>query len=454
MRETCQAKRPVLEAAAAGPERRRASTSPFNAVVGTLLGFAATAAVAQGAASSSVSAPALAPNPYYLGVSEAFTHDSNVYRIPSGPGDSFFSTSLLGGFDQPISRQRIFGTARVSVNRYQNQTQLNNTSYNLAAGLDWATIEKLSGNLNVGLNQSLAAPAASGIAPSARRNLVQSESIDARARWGGASLLTLEGSLGYSKVDYSAPEYASSESKQDSASLGLFYRPSGLLRLGVAGRVTRTETPKALALIGGGFQANTVRSKNLDLLADYDLTGLLTTNARLSYTRQTNSDLGNADFSGLTGSLGVNYRATGKLSFNLSASRDAGLNTSPYNTYTVVQNGAIPVVIPVTGLYENNQVTNSLGLGVVYAATAKINASAGVRYSRAKLVTTISQSSNQAAPDTTDTSKIAFIGVDYAIARNWQLACNLGHENRNVSGGSNYSYTDTTVGCLAQFTWR
>src|SRR4051812_36540497 len=28
------------------------------------------------------------PTPYYIGVSQAFTHDSNVFRIPSGPADT------------------------------------------------------------------------------------------------------------------------------------------------------------------------------------------------------------------------------------------------------------------------------------------------------------------------------------------------------------------------------
>ncbi len=44
--------------------------------------------------------------------SQGFTHDSNVYRIPSGPSDNYSSTSVFGGFDQPISRQRVFGRAQ------------------------------------------------------------------------------------------------------------------------------------------------------------------------------------------------------------------------------------------------------------------------------------------------------------------------------------------------------
>ena len=65
------------------------------------------------------------PNPYYIGVAQAFTRDSNVYRVPSGPGDTYSSTSLFGGFIQPISRQRVYGRANVSENRYKDEKQLN-----------------------------------------------------------------------------------------------------------------------------------------------------------------------------------------------------------------------------------------------------------------------------------------------------------------------------------------
>ena len=98
------------------------------------------------------------PNPYYVGVGQGFTHDSNVYRIPSGPGDTYSSTTLFGGFDQPISRQRVFGRGGVSLNRYFNEQPLNHTSYDFLLGAALATIENISGNVNLGLTQNLAAP--------------------------------------------------------------------------------------------------------------------------------------------------------------------------------------------------------------------------------------------------------------------------------------------------------
>ncbi|MGZ8259659.1 MAG: hypothetical protein ACXWUL_03800, partial [Caldimonas sp.] len=176
------------------------------------------------------------PNPYYIGVSQGFTHDSNVYRIPSGPSDIYSSTSVFGGFDQPISRQRVFGRASVSLHRYQDEDRLDNTSYDLSAGANLETIENISGNLNLGLSQSLVAPPANVGVPTAVRNKAQTQRVDGRVRWGGASLLTLEGSAGYERLDYSAPEYDRSETRETTTSIGLFYRPGAFLRVGVAAR--------------------------------------------------------------------------------------------------------------------------------------------------------------------------------------------------------------------------
>lgn len=421
--------------------------------IAAMLGLAGSAATAQTAAPVSGASD---PNPYYLGVSQALTHDSNVTRSPSGPSDTYSSTSLLGGFDQPIGRQRLFGNAAITANRYMDQDQLDNTSYNLSGGLDWQTIADLSGNLNGGIGRFLAAPAASGIVPTTNRNVGDTKNLNAVARWGGAGRLSVEGTLGYAEVEYSAPEYVTSNTKTDSASLGLFYRPGGNLRLGVAGRVTKAKTPQAFAIVGGGFQSNDVKSKNVDFLVDYELTGLLTTNARISYTKQTNSGITDADFSGVTGTISLQYRPTAKLSFNAFAGRDVGFNSSIYNTVGIVfLDPTTPILTPISGLSQSNQITNSIGLNVGYLATAKVTANASVRYARARLITTIvTQSSNQAAPDTTDVLKTAQLGAVWAISRNWSVSCNVAHETRDVSGAVVYDYSANSVGCLGQYTWR
>ena len=39
-----------------------------------------------------------------------------------------------------------------------------------------------------------------------------------------------------------------------------------------------------------------------------------------------------------------------------------------------------------------------------------------------------------------DVSKVVALGANYEITRNWGAACNMSYEQRDVSGGTNYSY--------------
>jgi len=112
------------------------------------------------------------------------------------------------------------------------------------------------------------------------------------------------------------------------------------------------------------------------------------------------------------------------------------------------------VLTTIAGRYENNRVTDSIGLGVNYEVTAKIGANAGASYSRAKLTTTIVGAGSQAGPETVDKLNSVFIGASYAIARNWGLNCNASYTHRDVTGGTPFSYNDNSIGCTTQYTWR
>lgn len=414
---------------------------------------------AQGVEPASAGGLTAVPSPYYLGASQGFTHDSNVFRVPFGPSDNYSSTSLLAGFDQPFSRQRVFGSGTVSLNRYQRETELDNTSYALLAGLDWETIGKLAGTVTTTLNRQLAAPAANVSSPGQTRTLERRKGIDASARWGGDSTLSLDGRLGYSSLDYSGSQNNASESTYQSGSLGLSYRPGSLLRTGIAVRVDRTRAPFATQRSDGSYQGNEITGKNLDLLADYNNGSSLTVAGRLSYTRQTYSNIDDVDFSGLTGSLNLGYRATGKLAFNLGLSRDAGYNGTT-GGYAPVAVSATPVTASPTNttstLYENNQVTNSIFAGATYAATAKINMTAGARYSRAKIITvsTAGASGSQGTVNVTDETRGATLGANYAFSRNWNFACSISRDRREVSGAISYSYANNIAACSGQFIWR
>lgn len=394
------------------------------------------------------------PTPWYLGGSQGFVYDSNVYRVPDGPSDTYSSTSLFGGFDQKLGRQRVHGRGSVDVNRYFDQKQLDNTSYDLALGVNWETASSLSGDINAGLRRHLAYPAARSGVPDQNLNLGQTKWADARARWGGASILTVEGTLRHSRIDYSDESFDSSESSGNSGSLTLYYGGGGPLRLGIGGRYDRTETPKAgFDPIPAEFLSNTSTGRHIDFFADYNLTGQITTNLRLSYTDQSNSGVTAADFKGWTGRVAMLWQATGKLAVSASAARDSGFD-SAFGSFTVVPPGSPPGTPPVTRLYENNRLTYSADLGAAYSATAKIDVTAGIHYTRANLVSAASDDLGVVAVKTTDRQRLVYIGVNYAFLRNASASCRLARELRGVSGDADYSLNSSSIGCHVRYIYR
>ena len=76
--------------------------------------------------------------PWYIGVGQGFNYSNNVYHTTDGPSDTYSSTTLFGGFDQPIGRQRVHGRGAVALNRYFDEKQHDNT----ASTLERATLDR------------------------------------------------------------------------------------------------------------------------------------------------------------------------------------------------------------------------------------------------------------------------------------------------------------------------
>jgi len=384
------------------------------------------------------------PNPYYIGANVAAYRDSNVYRIPDGPHDYYTSTGIFGGVDQKISRQRVYASANVNYNKYHNADQLDNTSYGVKAGWDWETIEKLSGSFNGSANQNLTSFNGNSTIPITTRNLAKTDQAAASIRWGGEGLITIQGDYGHSRVRYSAPEYVGQESHGDTGSVGALFRLGADTRVGTAVRFTKSVLPNGLLGVTPD-PTLTSKGRNLDLTLDWRYSPQTNLNARLSWTRETFSperpEL--PSFSGLTGAIYGNYAPTGKLTFNASFVRDAGINSTFFNVVNA------PLLGSTIGLSENSQITDAAAIGVRYAATAKIAAKAGYEYRHAKILNTVA-----AVGDQTDNLRTTSLGVTYDIARSWQLSCTYSHESRSLSGVTGIEYTANVTGCMAQFTLR
>ena len=187
-------------------------------------------------------------------------------------------------------------------------------------------------------------------------------------------------------------------------------------------------------------------------MADYDVTGQIVANGRLSYTRQSNSGGGDTDLSGWTGALGLSWQATSKISLRVDAARDAGFNSTSYTTFAFTQTATGIAFTPIVGVFQNNTITTSAGISAAYAATAKISTFASARYYRAHQLNLVF-ASGAPAEDVIDISNTYSLGANYQITRNWGAACTLAYETRDVSGARNYTYDAKTIGCSTQFTW-
>lgn len=421
------------------------------------------------AAAAGCAASAQETSPYYIGVKQSLTYDSNVYRIGGGPSDIYSNTSLIGGIDQPIGRQRLYGTANLGYNKYKDESTLDNVSYGLAAGLDWQTVNRLSGNVNVGANQSLANLNGNSSQNTTRRNLVKYQQIGTAVRWGADGPLSLEGTYSHSAVRYSAPESLRSEADTDSVSAGVFYRLGPDLRAGTALRYTRTDSPYAIPLTApvlgvpastnrADYTSNTSNVRYLDLLADWRPTVRTSVNGRVSLTRQTNSASGGRDFSGLTGSLAATYAPTAKITLNTSLGRDVGNNSNYFSQTRTTAATSItgPITQTISGLAESSAITDTFAIGAAYEATAKIGVTLGYQYRRSELVDTIAVTGTTFTDTNarTDNFRILSLGANYAYSRSVAFACTASHESRSVGGLLPIAYSANVIGCSGQFTFR
>lgn len=409
---------------------RRASTTalaPALLLALPALGFVG-AAQAQGSSTG--------PSPYYLGTSIGYYHASNVFRTPSAPNsDNITSYSLLAGLDQPIGRQRLFADATVQRSTYKNNSQLDYTGYTLRGGVDWATIERLSGTLLVNNRRKLADynSSASGVQTFAK-NIEDNRQVQATARLGVITRYSLEAMAEHRSRSFSAEAYNRQEYEQDAGSLGLFYRPSGAWKFGVAGRYTRGERPFYFQPADGPAIEDRYRRRDIDLTAQWRATGSSSLDARLSRSRTSHSATGASALSGATGSLAWNWAPGGRWSLNTRLARDSGAESY----YLGIENLSADL----------NQVVKSAQSQLNYELTGKLILTGGLNISHVER----DDDSND-LNDGRDRTRGYNVGLRWLATRNIELGCSWNQQRRN-STQANYEYDAKTYGCYLQGTLR
>lgn len=395
------------------------------------------------------------PNPYYIGGSQAFGYESNLLQLgndqatPAGysKSDTSSTTSLLAGLNQPIGRQRVYGSLSLRHTRYKNNDLFDNTGYAVNGGLDWSTINRISGTVVVSANRQLSSFGLTEIGLLSRKNLETSQAANASIAIGGVTQYTFEGSLGARRVRNSLEQSVIQARNYDQTqgSVGVRWRPSTASNFGAALRGSQGSYPRFRQNADGSYIEDKFTRRDLDLTAGLMPSGLSTYDARVSFGK-TSYDLNEQrDFSGVTGSLGWVYVPSGKLSFTTRLSRDTGQD-----------NYAITDFANNDLRSEYSQTTNTLRVQADYSATAKIGVTAVAQYAQRKLVRTLDSSlfPGNTSNDLRGSDRDLYLslGARYAPLRNAVIGCDLGTLNRNASGQLSVDLKNNSISCFGQLT--
>jgi hypothetical protein len=395
-----------------------------------------------------VAARADEPNPYYIGASAGVTHNSNVFEQHGPQSDNYFSYGLLGGIDQMIGRQRVYAVGSMQANRYQTFDQLNHVSYDLTSGLDWATVERLSGTFRFNTSQGLVNYAdANFVSPELAtiRDLQRTQQLAATLRYGFTPGLAVDGGAERRTVDFSAPEDKRDYS-ENVVHAGLMWGSSEVLTLGIGGRLTRGDYPQAVISpvipevppspgvpgsprIDATFGHDKTRRRDIDFTAIWSPRGAGVVNARISLTRETHSQPTIPTLSGVTGAISWDYNPGGRLSYKASLMRDTASETTFSNLQTA------PVRV------NNDSLTTSASFGAIYALTGKISLNADFRHDNGA-VDSVDGTRNDS------TTNFFGLGASYQVTRSIGASCSVSREQRQGS------YSVNIASCSAQIVLR
>jgi hypothetical protein len=403
------------------------------------------AAVCTGALLST-GAVAQTVSPYYIGGLVAYGHQSNALGLPDGatavpPGytsksDNLTSLALVAGLDQPIGRQRLFGDLTWRDNRYDRNRLLDHQSYSATAGVDWQTIERISGNLSVKTNRDLV-QFSSFEQPTGGRNLVTTRAADASARIGGVTRFTFETAFNYRSIDYSDIGYESRDVRQHMASVGVRYSPSGTNYFGLSVRDTRGRYPTFQRTAAGVVEDEFDR-QDIDASVLYKFSGENSIFGRLSYSKADFEIQNNQDLSGFTGAMRATYVPTGKLRFSAELARDRGsdiqLNLDAFGSRL-----------------ESARLATAARLRADYLATAKVNVTANLGYTQRSVFVT---NPFFGFADTGRERTTQFgIGATWAPTRTSRIGCDYARDRRRSDiAATQLNVTSASTNCYAQLT--
>jgi hypothetical protein len=375
-------------------------------------------------------------SPWSVGISQRFEHQSNVFQSANAVSDTVSTTSLVGGVDLPIGRQRVFGRASFGHVRFGDQSQLNHDGYSLLAGVNWETAGNLSGTVSIDSSRSLAEFTPAGLNGVTTNNLTRTDGGRFSVRLGGVSRLAIEVTGATRRTRFDNPAFLNRNSNIDEASAGVRYRPAGSLVLGAAVRLTRGEYPNFRNPSAGRFTPEGFEKDNLDLTAEWPISGASRVDARLSFGRDRYDTITSRNFSGATGEVAWRWSPTGRTTLTTSFSRRSGDEVS-----VATGAGQIPYATAAT------RIANTVAVVADHELTGKIRARAGLSYLDGSSVDLLFGSS------TSEAVTGALLGVTWEATRAIRAGCDLNYRSRASRAGV-VGYDTRVIGCFGEFVIR
>lgn len=419
--------------------------------------------LAAAAASGGTAPVAAQSSPFYVAGSVALTQDSNLQRLaddqptPDGASraDTIYSTALIGGINQSIGRQRVYGSLTLRDNRFERNKQFDNQSYNGALGLDWATVERVSGTLSLSAVRALSPFNADGVGLLPEKNLETTQSANALVRVGLVTAYSLELSGGMRRVRNSLDRdvLRARNFNQDNLSVGVGWRPGGALAISVAVREVHGEYPNFRGDAASGFESDRFKQQFFDLVTTWQPTGASGLDLRLNFADTKYVVNEQRNFSAVNGSLGWQWQPTGKLRLNTRYSRDRGQDAYPSTKLVPFFGFLIP--IPVTNF--DSRIVDSLRAQADLEVSAKVALTSSVQLTRRALTRdplAVADKSSLGITNAKDSTTQFNIGGRWAPTRSVLLGCDVGDERRKFSGDRELSFNlkSTNLSCFGQIT--
>ena len=388
-------------------------------------------------------------SPYFIGLSQTLGYDSNLLRlgneepVPEGfsKADTSTTTTLLAGLSQRLGRQRVSANVSLRDTRYDSNSTFNNQGYTLRGGLDWETIERLSGSVNFSANRNLQRFNTAEIGFLREKNLETVRALNARISLGLVTEYSLEVTGSRTEVRNSLQQDSvqAREFTQDNAGVGLRWNPSNYTSLGLTAGVTRGRYPKFRSA-PDGFVADRFKRDSIEFNAAHRFSGASSVELRLSNGKTVYDLNTQRDFEGLTGYLGWTWQPTSKLVFTNSLTRDTGQDSYATTVFT----------LPTIADYSRDNTV--LRIAADYNFSAKVSFTSSLVYYRSSLVRTIDNPFLPLDAEGRDKVIQFGLGARWTPVRSAIVGCDLSSQDRRAEGQLAVSLRAATFSCYGQLT--